>query len=232
MILLGLIGCDSFTAAGPTATPTPDLPVKEIVTRSSEAMLEVKTLHFEIQLTGALDYIDRPPTTALKTVVGDLLRPDKVKALVKVSTLGVVSEIGLISIGQQSYVTNPINQRWQRLPPEWGWYFDPRAPFDEKYGIPAVVPLVPMQKLGLAEIDGHSYYHLRGTAQGQQITWWTAGLIADGDVPVTLWIDPQTFLIHRVHLVETTSDPERPTEWHITFSDFDQPVTVEAPPIE
>jgi len=230
IILLVLGGCG--LGSGPPTTPTPDLSADEIAQRTSQAMLESDTFHFDIVLTGALDYIDRPPTTALKRVTGNLLRPDKLKAIVRVSTLGLVSEVGLISIEQDSYVTNPLNQQWQKLPPEWGWYFDPRAPFNEEYGIPAVVPLVPMQKLGLAEIEGQSYYHLQGTAQGEQITIWTAGLIADGDVPITLWIDPQTFLIRRVTMVETSSDPEKPTTWQIDFTEYGNPVEVQAPPIE
>lgn len=221
-------GCNSLSFG---QTPTPDLSAAEIINRSSRAMLAAKTLHFTIDLTGALDYIDRPPTTALKHVEGDLLRPDKVRGLVKVSSLGLVSEIGLISIEGQSYVTNPLNQRWQLLPSEWGWYFDPRLPFDEQYGIPAVAPTIPMRKVGVEQVGDRFHYHLEGVAQGEQITWWTAGLIASGDVPIGVWIDTETFLIHRVHLVELASDPEQPTEWDIQFSDFDQPLEIEAPPL-
>ncbi len=230
ILLLTGTGCAALNR-GPTPTATPNLPVVEIVNRSSQAMLNVKTLHFTIELTGSLDYLDRPPTTALKYVEGDLLRPDRVQALVKVSNLGVISEIGLISVEGDSYVTNPINQRWEPLPPEWGWYFDPRLPFDEQYGIPAVIPTVPLQKKGMEEMEGRTVYYLEGVAQGEQITWWTAGLITAGDVPVQVWIDTETFLIHRVHLIELNSDPERPTEWDIRFSDFDQPLDIQVPPL-
>lgn len=195
-------------------------------------MLRVKSVHFSINLSGGLAYIDRPPTTALKKVEGDLLRPDKVKAIVRISSLGIVSEIGLVSIEGNSYVTNPVNQRWELLPPEWGWYFDPRLPFDKKYGIPAVIPQVEMEKVGVEKIGGRILYHLGGIAQGEQITGWTAGLISAGDIPVDLWIDPETFFIHRVHLVELGSKPDNPTEWDITFSMFNQPVEIQAPLVD
>lgn len=229
MIIWGTQGCGP-AFFGPTPIPTPDLPAAEIANRASEAMLATDTLHYAITLSGRLAYIDRPPTTALKSVEGDLLRPDKVTALVKVSTLGIVTEIGLISIDGLSYVTNPLNQRWEVLPPEWGWYFDPSLPFDDEYGIPAVVPQVELEKTGIVDLDGKAYYHLKGITQGEIITWWTAGLIGSGDVPLELWIDTETFLIHKVHLVELSSDPERPTEWEITFSDFNQPLDIQAPP--
>ncbi|MBN1220510.1 MAG: LppX_LprAFG lipoprotein [Anaerolineae bacterium] len=231
-IVTGTIAACNLLNPGPTPTPTPNLSAKEIVSRSSQAMLAPKTLHFTIDLTGALDYIDRPPTTALKHVNGDLLRPDKVRGLVKVSSLGVITEIGLISIEGTSYVTNPVNQQWELLPPEWGWYFDPRLPFDEQYGIPSIIPHLTLEKKGVVEIEGHTYYHFEGMAQGEQITWWTAGMVASGDVPVQIWIDTDTFLIHRVHLIELSSDPERPTEWDIQFSDFNQALEIQAPPLD
>ncbi len=216
---------------GPTPVPTPDLTAKEIANRASAAMLAADTLHYAITLSGRLAYIDRPPTTALKSVEGDLLRPDRVTGLVKVSSLGIVIEIGLISIEGQSYVTNPLNQRWEPLPAEWGWYFDPSLPFDEEHGIPAVVPLVELEKAGLEEIEGQTYYRLKGVTQGELIRWWTAGLIGPGDVPLELWINTDTFLIQRVHLVELESDPERPTEWDIAFSSFNQPLDIQPPPV-
>lgn len=223
-------GC-GLIESGPTPTPTPDLSADEIALRSSQAMLEVESMQFDIVLSGALAYIDRPPTTALKKVEGALNLPDEMRALVRISSLGLVSEIGLISIAGTSFVTNPVNQRWEMLPPDWGWFFNPALPFDETYGIPAVVPHVQMEKVGLEEIEGRRVYHLRGVAQGQQIRGWTANLMTEGEVPVDLWIDTETFLIHRVHMVELASKPENPTEWDIIFSEFNQPVEVQAPPV-
>ena len=216
---------------GPTPTPTPDLPAQEIAQRASDAMLEIESMHFDIVLSGALAYIDRPPTTALKRVEGALNLPDEMRALVRISSLGLVSEIGLISIDETSFVTNPVNQRWEMLPPDWGWFFYPALPFDETYGIPAVVPQVQMEKVGLEENEGQMLYHLRGLTQGELIRGWTANLMSDGEVSVDLWINTETFLIQRVHLVELDSKPENPTEWDITFSEFNQPVEVQAPPV-
>lgn len=230
-VLFVIQACSLIGADLPTPTPTPDISAAEVARRSSQAMLNLKSMHFAIELSGALAYIDRPPTTALKAVDGDLLRPDKLKAVVRISSLGLVSEVGLISIAGSSYVTNPVNQRWEALPPEWGWYFDPRLPFDERYGIPAVMPNVELKHAGIEQIAGTRAYHLKGVAQGEQVTGWTAGLISAGEVPVDLWIDTETFLIHRVHMVELGSKPENPTEWDITFSKFDRPVQVEAPPV-
>ena len=86
--------------------------------------------------------------------------------------------------------------------------------------------------MGIEDIDGKSFFHLKGVAQGEQITGWTAGLINYGDIPVDLWIDTETFFIHRVHMVELGSKADNPTEWDITFFEFGQPVQVQAPPLD
>ncbi len=195
-------------------------------------MLAVQSLHFSLQLTGALDYIDSPPTTALKEVEGDLVRPNDLRALVKLSSFGVITQFGLIRYGTDAYVTNPINQRWEKLPPEWGWYIDPTLPFDPEYGVPAILPTIDLDKVGVEEIEGRPHYHLSATAEGDYLAWWTMGMIPEGAAVVDVWIDSQTFLLRRVTLVETASDPDDPTLWHIQLSAFDQPVDIQPPPVE
>ena len=195
-------------------------------------MLAVQSLHFSIRLTGDLDYIDSPPTIALKEVEGDLVRPDNLRAMVKTSSFGVVTQVGLIRYGSDLYVTNPINQRWEKLPPEWGWYIDPTLPFHPEYGVPAILPTIGMNKVGVEDIEGRPHYHLNTTAEGDYIAWWTLGMIPEGAVAVDVWIDAETFLLRRVTMVETASDADDPTVWHIELSAFDGPAKIEPPPAE
>jgi len=228
-MLMGLTGCAALQPA-PTPTPTPTLSARDIAARSAERMLAVQSLHFSIRLTGALDYIDSPPTTALKEVEGDLVRPDRLRALVKVSSFGVVTQVGLIRYQADTYVTNPINQRWEKLPPEWGWYIDPTLPFHPEFGVPAILPTIELSKVGVEELEGRPHYHLNATTEGDYLAWWTLGMIPEGPVVVDVWVDAETFLLRRVMLVETASDPKDPTVWHIELSAFDQPVEIEPPP--
>jgi lipoprotein LprG len=130
------------------------------------------------------------------------------------------------------YVTNPINQRWEKLPPEWGWYIDPTLPFDPEYGVPAILPTLDLDKIGVEEIEGRPHYHLNASTEGDYLAWWTMGMIPEGGVIVDVWIDAETFLLRRVTMVETASDPDDPTRWHIQLSAFDQPVDIEPPPVE
>jgi hypothetical protein len=193
-------------------------------------MEAVQSLHFLIQLTGALAYIDSPPLTALKEVEGDLVRPADVKALVKLSSFGVVTQLGLIRYGTDVYVTNPLNQRWEKLPPAWGWYVNPSLIFDAKSGVTAVLPTLDLTKVGVETIQERPHYHLQTTGEGDYLTAWTMGMIAKGTVKVDVWIDADTFLLSRATLMEIASDPADPTVWHIELSAVDQPVKIEPPP--
>ena len=217
--------------ASPVTTPTPDLTAAEIAARATEAMLALRSLHYEIDVEGVHHYIDSPPTTALKHVEGDLLRPDKVRGVMRVNTLGITTDVGFIGIGGRSYITNPLSQRWETLPPEWGWQFDPGLPFDEEVGIPAIVSRVSLDKKGIEFLGDRSVYQLQGTAPAGVVMTWQGGLIEAGDVLVKVWVDSETFLLHLIHLVELGSDPERPRTWEIAFSRFDQPVEIAPPPV-
>ncbi|MFQ5945637.1 MAG: LppX_LprAFG lipoprotein [Anaerolineae bacterium] len=215
----------------PDPSPTPDLTAAEIAQRATEAMLAIRSLHYEIDVEGVHHYIDSPPTTALKHVEGDLLRPDKVRGVMRVNTLGITTDVGFIGIGGLSYITNPLSQRWETLPPEWGWQFDPRLPFDQEVGIPAIVSQVTLDRLGLESLGDRPAYRLHGTALAQEVMRWQAGPAGAGDVLVEVWIDSETFLLHRVRLTELGSDPERPRTWEIAFSQFDEPVQIATPPV-
>ncbi len=73
------------------------------------------------------------------------------------------------------------------------------------------------------------YWHLTGETTGEQVTTMSGGLIPPGKVELEAWIDPSTYLIHRVHLVLPESDPEEPTEWLIEFGDFGKTVNIQSP---
>lgn len=216
----------------PSPSPTPVLSAREIATRSAGRMLDLQSFHFSIQLTGVLDYIDSPPTVALKEVEGDLVRPDSLRALVKLSSFGVVTQVGLIRYGADTYVTNPINQRWEKLPSEWGWYIDPTLPFHPEYGVPAILPTIDLNKVGIEELDGEPHYHLNATTEGDYLAWWTLGMIPEGAVVVDVWIDTETLMLRQIRMVELASNPDNPTVWQIQLSAFDVPVEIEPPPVE
>jgi hypothetical protein len=193
-------------------------------------MRDVDSLHFVIDLSGALTYLDTPPTLALKHVEGDVARPDRVRAMVRISSLGILSEVGIIGLGSEQYITNPLNQRWENVSSDQRWYFNPVLLFDPDHGIEAVLRETDWT-FGVSDGEEDGYV-LRGRVPGERLVYLTSGMITSGDVAVEILVGQDDLYVHRIEMVELESEPDDPTRWLIELSDFGKPVDITAPPIE
>ncbi len=227
--LLLVVGCRTATP-GPMPTPSPTPSPAKIARRAGEQMLATNSLHFVVELSGRLTYLDSPPTLALKRAEGDLLRPDRVRGIVRVSSFGIVSEVAIIGLGEDQYITNPLNQRWEKLPPGQGWYFDPALLFDPQYGIDSILKDTPWTLGTQEEIGGQRHHRLQGQLSGERVAPLTSGMVRPGQVTVDAWVGQKDAYVRRIQIVELDSDPENPTRWLVQFSAFDQSVDIEAPP--
>ena len=231
-----IASCDA-PVFGPLPTPTPTPSPVEIAAQAGEQMLAIDSLHFVIEISGQLVYLDVPPTLALKRAEGDVVRPDRMRAVVKVFSFGMVSEVGIIGLGDEQYITNPLNQQWERLPPSQGWYFDPALLFDPEYGIEAILGEAAWTfgAGGSADVEQdveeQAHYILHGQLPGERLTRLTSGMIASGEVMVDIWVNRQDVRVDRIQIVELESNPENPTSWLIEFSAHDEAVNIQAPPI-
>ena len=220
VVLAFAAGC----GASPAPTPTP----AEVAQQAATKMIAVNSFHFVIEVTGQAAYLDANQTMTLKKAEGDLVKPDRARAIAKVSTMGMSSEIGIISIGGQQYATNPLNQKWQEVPPEARWDLDLARLFDADQGIPAVLQGTTWA-LGNPEADS---YVLQSKMPYEQLRALGFGLITSGEVDVQFQIGQSDSYVRRIQIVELASDPEKPTTWGITFSAFDTPVDIQPPPVE
>ncbi len=238
LVILGLLtlslsvtGCKIFPT-GPTSTPTPTPLPSDIAFHAGERILHTNAAHFLMELSGSLVYLDDPPTMALKRVEGDVTLPDRVRAIVKISALGMISEVGIIGLGEEQYVTNPLNQQWEELPPGLGWYFDPSLLFDPEYGIAAILQEGDWTfAASEGEEQEEDYYILHGQLPGEKLFHLSSGMITSGKIDVTIWVDQDTFYVHKIKLIELESDVENPSQWFMTLSNFDEAVDIVAPPI-
>ncbi len=215
----------------PLPTPTPTPSPADIARRAGAQMMTTNSLHYIIELSGKETYLDSPPTMALKRAEGDLVRPDQMRGMVKVSLFGAVAEVGVIGLGDEQYITNPLNQQWVKLPPDYGWYFDPTLIFDPEYGIEPILNETAWTFGPGDEIESQPHHHLHGQLPAALISPLTAGMIGAGEVTMDAWVGQQDAYVRRIQIVELESDPEDPTHWLIEFSAFDEPVDIEAPPV-
>jgi lipoprotein LprG len=217
----------------PDATPTPAIPPLEIAARSGEVMLGVQTLHFTIERDGALVYIDDNQLLAFKRAEGDFVRPDEMRAHVRVITVFTPVDLSMIVLGSEQYATDPITGRWGIFPPDWG-ELNLAALFHPETGLQVLLKdgILDLALAGTGAVGGRNCYRLTGRVNGERMIAATMGFIGDGDVEVEVWVDSEDFYMRRLTIVEPYTDPSDPTTWDLGFSEFGQEVEIQVPPLE
>jgi lipoprotein LprG len=227
IFLAGLLlsACGGAPAATPTPTPTP----REISTSIGKATQAEQSVHFAISLAGQPVYADAARLFQLNSMEGDLKRPDSVLALLSVTAGGGVAEIRTVALGGKQYMTNPITRAWACLAP--GSTFNPAILFDPQLGVEHLLQtdFEEVSLVGVEDVGGKPSYHLRGTISGAKLQPISMGLLGAGPVSVELWADQATMRASKLVLVDTASDPAKPSTWTVTFSNYGKTVDVLAP---
>jgi hypothetical protein len=193
------------------------------VARAADAMAALDSARFEMERSGAPI---RVAGIVFDSALGVYQAPDAAKAVLKGQAGDLAVELGTISIGRRTWLTNPLTGAWEELEPGTG--FNPATIFDADLGWRAILlSLLEPVYGGGATVDGEGLWLMRGIITPEQIATLTAGLVAPQEVEVDLFVDPATFLLWKAEFA-TDGDDGR-SEWVITLSHFDEPVTVEAP---
>lgn len=207
------------------------LTAEQIAQRSAQRSSQVNSFHFTIDLSGRPKTIDPLATLSLRHADGDVARPDRAQSRIKVSVSGLVVEVQAIGIGSQQWLTNPLSQRWESAPANWG--YNPSVLFDAQKGIPALLQRVTgLTRLSDESLDGKLHYRLSGKINPQDVAPMTAYMVTGSDVTFTLWVGADDSLLRKVHITEKADAGADPTEWDIVLSNFDAPVTIQPPPVQ
>ena len=224
-LTLLIVACSR--AEGPALEP------EVLIQGAIERMTSTSGFHFIIDRQGAPAFIDPAYSIALRRMEGDYAAPDRVQAVVRVISPGLISNIEVISIGETQWETNPISGAWEQLPPEWG--FNPALLFDNQIGFQLalqedVSALVNLGLEELQEMPGQSLAVLGGELNGARLHAMSFGIIADAPLQMKLWINPQTFELARCQMTEPLEEGEdEPTIWTMDFWDFDLSIEIHPP---
>lgn len=206
----------AVACGGPEAAPLDPLP---LLARSRAAMVAVETASFEMTRAGA-------PVTIqgfeFSSAVGRYAAPSSAEAVMRVKAGDITLEMGTISVGERTWLTNPLTGRWEELTPGTG--FNPAVLFDPETGWSAL----------LADLSGVAFvatedgtHHLTGTIPGPRVETLTAGIAAPQSVLLHLWLDEGGGLIRRLEL-STTGDAGV-SDWVLVLSGYGEPVQIEPP---
>jgi hypothetical protein len=217
------------------APPTPEpLPPEEIISRVVTRTQALKSFSFTVVRTGAPAYLDTNKTVSLSRLEGAYVAPDQAQGQARAIGPGIVASIKFISIGKHYWETYFLTGEWWECP--LGNCFNPAILFDAKSGLQPILEtdLSDLQLLKNEELEvlpGKQLYSLTGNLKGEhlyQISW---GMIGPQAVKAHLWIDPVTFVLHRITLEEPASQEKDATLWTLDFLDFDKAFNIQPPVI-
>ncbi|MEW5985842.1 MAG: LppX_LprAFG lipoprotein [Chloroflexota bacterium] len=224
LLLLLLPACN--TPPTPTPTPTPD--PAAILRQAGEAMQGLQSVHFVITRTGGPAYLDEAQQLLFSAAEGDYAGPDAIQARLTVQGPGLTVVMNTIAVGDRQWVTNPLTQRWEKLPEGFG--FNPAVLFDPELGWRPLLNedvsnLTPVDEV---ELNGQGALKIGATAAGERVRAITAGIVGDQPVNLEVWLDPTTFYVLQLQFTTATPTGEA-ADWLLTFSAFNEPVNIEAP---
>jgi hypothetical protein len=229
VVLLGFM----FLAAGCGGSETPFISPAEIIARSASRMAAHTGFEFLVERTGEPAFLDLEGTISFRRAEGQFVSPDRAHTKVRVITPGLVAEMQIVSIGDSQWETNLLTGQWQPSDPIYS--FNPSLLFNPEKGIPSVLAreLTAPTMLGLEElpeIPGKQLYVLGAALQGATANQMTFGMIDNENLSLKLWIDPDTFDLYRVILIDPAdAGDQEDTAWQIDFWNFDGAFDIKPP---
>jgi len=237
-IAFGWIGGSSTAATGdlagtPGAVPGSDGAVADasadpttIVQAAAEAMRAVTSVEFELERTGAPVYIDQFESIALNELHGQFTVPNKAQAELTVRINdNLNTKLGAVAIEAEVWISNPVTGDFETLPT--GYDIDPSKFFDPEHGWrPLLTELREVELVGI-ENRGGERYHVRGIAPAAQVREITVGLVRGQDVPIDLWVHPDTSLVTAAEL--TTVIDGADSNWVLALHNYGDEFTIKPP---
>jgi hypothetical protein len=216
----GPVEHDDDAVADPTADPD------EIQAAAAEAMAAVTSVEFALELSGHPIYIDQFEAIALDSLIGQFTVPRSARASLDVEVDGSLrTRIGAIALDDEVWISNPVTGDFETLPD--GYDIDPSRFFDPEDGWqPLLANLADVSLVGIDDRGGQRY-HLRGTAPASEVRNVTAGLVKDQDVPVDLWVHPQSWLVTAAEFTTVIDGGE--THWTLELERYGDRFEIDPP---
>ena len=214
------------TAAAPAPTPTPTptpVNVEALIQRSGEAMAGLKTFRFFLSHPSGGTPLDLLPGLAIQEIEGAVINPDGLEARFA-GTLGALYvESRLISVAENSYLTNPLTGKWEAIPQE----ISPLAFFNPRDGIASMMSQV--REVTLTSDDADEYI-VAGLIPAEALAPLLGKTLSGVSISVELTIDRQSHHLRKARFEgRVTSGEPDGTIRIITLSGFDEPLSIEPP---
>ncbi len=225
LVAMLIAACGSSTAE-PAPLPLAPTPVpidpQEVLALSGQAMQALDTFHFRLEHDrGSSEML---PGLEVEEVDGVVANPDRISVSFTGAFGGSFAvRSRLITAGDKSYMTNPLNDRWEEVPPD----VSPLGFFDPSKGIGAMMDQVREANLVGQNDDQLS---LSGRLPAEALGPLLGSSIEGAVVDVELTVDAETKHLLRARITgQVMPSDQVGTERIISLSAFDEPVTIEPP---
>jgi len=225
-LLLGIACTQSApnTPVAPTLTQTPTPTPAEILSKSGDAVLALKSARFTILREGPPAVFNAETGMGFTEAAGEYQAPDRVSAKVKVTLFGNVLQIEIFWLPDGTFISNPLTHQLEAAPADLG--IDAAAMFTPE-GIPAVLKtgIQNTTLVGYETVEDISAIHIRGEADGAVLSPLMAGALVSGTLyPVDVWVEKSTYNLVRFHVDESDGNG-----WMIDLFDFNAPIEIQKP---
>jgi hypothetical protein len=220
-----MVGCGKAASTPSTPPTTPALTTQEIISSAGQKMDDLTSFHFILDQTGGGTPIAMG--IEMNNAVGDIVKPDKLKTTITGTAMGMSLRVDVITLGDKTYMTNPLSGQWELLPNE----FKVLSVFDPNSGIAAIMKGVSSPaKVGEEDSGGILCYHLSGTIDSGNLGAITGSSVQGVPVSTDVWIGKDDFLPRQIKLVGKITEGEKDGIVRtLSLSNFDQPVNIEKP---
>lgn len=226
MALVSGQACAAEHQPTPTTAPPPD--VRSILAESGAAMALLDTFRFE--LTHQRGGTPVAQGLIVKKVVGDVKKPDTLELTWQGTFSGFFVTAEVIALGGKTYMTDPINGRWATIEGD----VNPLGFFDPSIGITAIMnDLTSTTLTGREQVGGVDAYRIEGLLPSSSLSSLLGTVAPDLMVDTVTWIGSDDGYLHKVEFrSRVTVEEVDGTARTIKLSHFNEPVSVEAPPLE
>ena len=221
---LACTGSEEQATATPVPTPTPVIDVAAVLEQTGAVMGGLSTFHFRLRHeVGSLKIASG---LVLDTVDGDIVRPDRISVTFVGNIGGFALDSSLISIGDASYMTNPLTGQWEEGPVS----LTPLGFFSPTEGIAAMISQLRDPVLTV-EAAPSTLYRISGTLPAPALSPLIgSAILPDAVVDLVLTVSPDGSYLTEARLTGRIleSDVEGAVRV-IELSAFDEPASIEPP---